>query len=58
MVESLKKCCPKLKILITRNNPISMLALYYDYITTEIPLDYFDNEKYVKPEPIVVKPPE
>lgn len=35
-----------------------MLALYYDYITTEIVLDYFDNEKYVKPEPIVAKPPE
>lgn len=33
LVQSIKKC-PKLKILITKNNPISMLALYWEYITT------------------------
>lgn len=49
------KMCPKIKILTAKDNPICMLAIYWDYLTTEIPLDFFDNEKYVKPEP--PKPP-
>lgn len=53
-VESVKMC-HKIKILSVKDNPISMLAIYWDYITTEVALDFFDNEKYVKPEP--PKPP-
>lgn len=34
-----------------------MLALYWDFVTTEIPLDFFDNEKYVKPEPVKISEP-
>jgi Leucine-rich repeat (LRR) protein len=30
------KLCPKLKILATFGNPISMLAIYYTYITEQI----------------------
>ena len=55
MVQTLKKC-PKLKMLNTRNNPISMLNIYWEYITTQIPLDYFDNQKYVKLEPPKAEP--
>lgn len=42
-VAGLKKFTTKLKLLIAKNNPISMLALYWEYITTEIGLEFFDG---------------
>ena len=51
------KSCTKLKMLSLKDNPLSMLAIYWDYITSEISLDFFDNKKYVKPEPVKAAPP-
>lgn len=44
----------KIKILSAFGNPISLLRIYYDYLTANVPdLKVFDNEKYVKlPEPL------
>ena len=47
-VSYLKECI-RLKMIICRNNPISLLPIYWQYITNEISLNYFDNEKYKKP---------
>ena len=41
----------KLKILTANGNPISLLKIYYEYITGNIEFKVFDGEKYVKPEP-------
>ncbi len=38
----------KLKILVAYGNPISMLAIYYSYLTEHIHLAYIDGVKYVK----------
>lgn len=43
------KECIRLKMIICKNNPISLLPIYWEYITNEISLNYFDNEKYKKP---------
>jgi len=40
-----------LKILVSFSNPISMLPIYYSYMTDHIHLAYFDGKKYVKEEP-------
>lgn len=47
----------KLKILAAHANPISMLAIYYSYITEHIPLAYFDGQKYVKVEEVKKEEP-
>lgn len=47
--------CPNLKVLVAYENPLSMLPIYYDYITTSLTLYHFDGKKYVKPE---IKKPE
>lgn len=39
---------PFLRILASYNNPLSMLAIYYTYITDHLTLAYFDGSKYVK----------
>lgn len=57
-VEVIKSNSAKVKVVISRNNPMAMLALYWEYITEAIALDYFDNEKYVKSAPIVDTPSE
>ena len=44
-----------LKILISFENPISILAIYYTYITDHLRLAYFDGAKYVKEEPKIEK---
>jgi hypothetical protein len=47
----------KLKVLVAYGNPISMLALYYSYITDNVVLMYMDGLKYVKQEEIKVEEP-
>lgn len=47
----------KLKVLAAHSNPISMLAIYYSYITEHIPLAYFDGQKYVKVEEVKKEEP-
>ena len=47
----------KLKVLAAHANPISMLAIYYSYITEHIPLAYFDGQKYVKVEEVKKEEP-
>lgn len=47
----------KLKILISYANPISMLAIYYNYITEHIHLGYIDGNKYVKVEEVKKEEP-
>lgn len=42
--------CSKLKVLVAHSNPISMLNIYYSYITDHIQLAYIDGVKYVKVE--------
>jgi hypothetical protein len=42
----------KLKVLVSFANPISMLAIYYSYITDHIQLANIDGEKYVKVEEV------
>jgi hypothetical protein len=42
---------PHLAILVTFNNPLSMLPIYYSYITDHLSLTHFDGVKYVKEEP-------
>ncbi len=37
-----------LKILAAYQNPISMLKIYYSYITDHIVLSHFDGLKYIK----------
>jgi hypothetical protein len=47
----------KLKVLIAYANPISMLAIYYSYITDHIGLAYIDGNKYVKAEEVKKEEP-
>lgn len=46
-----------LRILTAYDNPISLLKIYYQYITENVELRVFDGEKYVKPEPPKKTPP-
>lgn len=47
----------KLKVLTSYANPISMLAIYYSYITEHISLAYIDGNKYVKIEEVKKEEP-
>lgn len=49
--------CIKLKVLVAHSNPISMLNIYYSYITDHIQLAYIDGVKYVKVEQVVKEQP-
>jgi hypothetical protein len=49
--------CPKLKILVAHSNPISMLSIYYSYITDHIQLGFIDGIKYVKIEEVKKEEP-
>jgi len=49
--------CAKLKVLVAHSNPISMLNIYYSYITDHIQLGYIDGLKYVKAEEVKKEEP-
>jgi hypothetical protein len=55
-VDGVKKM-KSLKILTANDNPITLLKIYYQYITENVELRVFDGEKYVKPEPPKKNPP-
>lgn len=47
----------KLKVLVAHSNPISILNIYYSYITDHIQLGYIDGVKYVKVEEVKKEEP-